>query len=42
MSQTIDKIKPGYPLFKQNEYQDMFARKHSTVEEAYRSTYGSP
>jgi len=35
MSQTIDKIKPGYPLFKQNEYQDMFARKHSTVEEAH-------
>lgn len=35
MSQTIDKIKPGYPLFKQPEYQDMMARKRAVSESAH-------
>lgn len=35
MSQTIDKIKPGYPLFKQPEYQDLMARKRAVSEEGY-------
>ena len=34
MSQTIDTIKPGYPLFKQPEYQDLFARKRALSESA--------
>ena len=35
MSQTIDEIKPGYPLFKQPEYQDLIARKRALSEEAH-------
>ncbi|MGB5446866.1 MAG: nitrogenase molybdenum-iron protein subunit beta [Psychromonas sp.] len=35
MSQTIDNIKPGYPLFQQPEYQDLLARKKAISEEAY-------
>jgi len=35
MSQTIDEIKPGYPLFKQPEYQDLLARKRALSEEAH-------
>lgn len=34
MAQTIDEIKPGYPLFEQSEYQDVFARKKADYEEA--------
>jgi nitrogenase molybdenum-iron protein beta chain len=35
MSQTIDEIKPGYPLFTQPEYQEMMANKKAVSEEAY-------
>lgn len=35
MSQTIDNIKPGYPLFQQPEYQDLMARKKALSEEAH-------
>ncbi|WP_354624094.1 nitrogenase molybdenum-iron protein subunit beta [Psychromonas sp. MME2] len=35
MSQTIENIKPGYPLFQQPEYQDLMARKKALSEEAY-------
>jgi nitrogenase molybdenum-iron protein beta chain len=35
MSQTIDEIKPGYPLFTQPEYQDLMARKRAISEEAH-------
>ena len=35
MSQTIDAIKPGYPLFTQPEYQDLMARKRAISEEAH-------
>ncbi|WP_435236726.1 nitrogenase molybdenum-iron protein subunit beta [Psychromonas sp. PT13] len=35
MSQTIDKIKPGYPLFTQPEYQEMMANKRAVSESAH-------
>jgi len=34
MSQTVDNIKPGYPLFLDQDYQDMFAGKRANFEEA--------
>jgi nitrogenase molybdenum-iron protein beta chain len=33
MSQSVDDIKPGYPLFEQPEYKDMMARKRAEHEE---------
>lgn len=35
MSQTVDNIKPGYPLFKQPEYQELMAKKKALSEEAH-------
>ena len=35
MSQTIENIKSCYPLFEQDEYQNLFADKHAKYEEAY-------
>ncbi|TCS39735.1 nitrogenase molybdenum-iron protein subunit beta [Reinekea marinisedimentorum] len=35
MSQTVDKVEPGYSLFKQDEYQDMMANKRAKYEEGY-------
>ncbi len=35
MSQTVDKIKPSYPLFRDEDYKDNLARKQSTVEECH-------
>ncbi|RCU52502.1 MULTISPECIES: nitrogenase molybdenum-iron protein subunit beta [Corallincola] len=35
MSQTVDDIKPGYPLFGQPEYQEMMARKRELFEESH-------
>lgn len=35
MSQVIEEIKPGYPLFNQPEYQDLLARKKALSEEAH-------
>jgi nitrogenase molybdenum-iron protein beta chain len=35
MSQTIDEIKPGYPLFTQPEYQEMMAKKKAVSESGY-------
>ena len=34
MSQTVDNIKAGYPLFLDQDYQDMFAGKRTNFEEA--------
>ncbi|MGB7552491.1 MAG: DUF3364 domain-containing protein, partial [Chromatiaceae bacterium] len=35
MSQTIDQIKPSYPLFREPEYVDNLARKRDGVEEGH-------
>ncbi|WP_026958339.1 nitrogenase molybdenum-iron protein subunit beta [Aliagarivorans taiwanensis] len=35
MSQTVDKIKPGYPLFQQPEYQELFAKKRGEHEDGF-------
>ena len=35
MSQNIENIKPCYPLFEQEEYQNLFAAKKSRFEEAH-------
>ena len=48
MSQTIDEIKPGYPLFKQAEYQDLIARKrayqkrHTAMKKSKKFFSGQP
>lgn len=34
MSQTVENIKPGYPLFLDADYQEMFAGKRANFEEA--------
>ena len=33
MSQTVDNIKPSYPLFRDEDYKDSLAAKRGTVEE---------
>ncbi|HEX8545066.1 MAG TPA: nitrogenase molybdenum-iron protein subunit beta [Pseudomonas sp.] len=35
MSQQVDNIKPSYPLFQEDDYQDMLARKRADFEEGY-------
>ena len=35
MSQTVDDIKPSYPLFREQEYKDNLAAKQATVEERH-------
>ena len=35
MSQTVEDIKPGYPLFNEPEYQEMMARKRAQFEEGH-------
>ena len=35
MTQTVDNIKPGYPLFAEPEYQEMMANKRATFEEGH-------
>jgi len=35
MSQSVDNIKPSYPLFLQDEYQDMLAKKRDDFEEKH-------
>ena len=35
MSQTVDDIKPSYPLFRAPEYKANLANKRDTVEEAH-------
>ncbi len=35
MTQTAEKIKPCYPLFRDDEYKDVLARKKTDYEEAY-------
>ena len=35
MSQNIENIKSCYPLFEQDEYQNLFADKHAKYEEAH-------
>ena len=35
MSQTVDDIKPSYPLFREQEYKDNLAAKQTTVEERH-------
>ncbi len=37
MSQSIDNIETGYTLFKQDEYQDMMAKKRELFEEGHSS-----
>ncbi|MBV1789734.1 nitrogenase molybdenum-iron protein subunit beta [Marinobacterium sp. D7] len=38
MSQSVDNIKPSYPLFLEDEYQDMLARKRDDFEEKHPQT----
>lgn len=35
MSQTVDNIKPSYPLFREEEYKENLAAKQNTVEERH-------
>jgi nitrogenase molybdenum-iron protein beta chain len=35
MTQTVDNIKPSYPLFRDEDYRENLARKQSTVEERH-------
>jgi len=35
MTQIVDDIKPSYPLFRDDEYKEVLARKQSTVEERH-------
>lgn len=35
MSQNVENIKSCYPLFEQDEYQNLFADKHAKYEEAH-------
>ena len=35
MSQTVENIKPSYPLFRDGEYKENLAKKQSTVEERH-------
>ena len=35
MSQQVDNIKPSYPLFREDEYKDMLAKKKADFEEAH-------
>jgi nitrogenase molybdenum-iron protein beta chain len=37
MSQTVEDIKPSYPLFREDEYKELLAKKQSTVEERHDS-----
>ena len=35
MSQTVEDIKPSYPLFRDADYKENLAKKQSTVEERH-------
>ena len=35
MSQTVDNIKPSYPLFREQEYKDNLSQKQETVEDRH-------
>jgi len=37
MSQTVDNIKPSYPLFRDEEYKENLARKQNTFEEKHEA-----